>query len=101
MAVILFVIKIALGITGNHPPITQNMDKMSLENVSRTAGMFILVIMITSLLGHVVFRSYLQYKMGNKTDELFSHKSVLTMCGIYIHHQHSSTAIDCDLLPTP
>ena len=81
MAVILFVIEIALGMTGNQPPITQ---VMSPENVNITADLVILAIMVTSLLGHVMFRSYLQYKMGNETNELFSHKSVLTMCGIYI-----------------
>ena len=84
MAVILFVIEIALGMTGNQPPITQVMDKTSLENINITADLVILAIMITSLLGHVMFRSYLQYKMGNETKELFSNKSVLTMCGIYV-----------------
>ena len=84
MAVILFVIEIALGMTGNQPPITQVMDKTSLENINITADLVILAIMITSLLGHVMFRSYLQYNMGNETKELFSNKSVLTMCGIYV-----------------
>ena len=60
MAVILFVIEIALGMTGNQPSITQVMDKTSRENMNITADLVILAIMITSLLGHVMFRSYLQ-----------------------------------------
>ena len=84
MVAIQSVIEITLGMTGNQPPFIQLMNDIPLEKVNVTTDLIILVIMITSLLSHIIFRSYLLVKMGNQTNELFSNKSILTMCLIYI-----------------
>ena len=84
MVAIQSVIEITLGMTGNQPSINQVMSDIPLENVNITADLVVLGIMTTSLLSHIIFRSYLLCKVGNPTNELFSNKSVLTMCLIYI-----------------
>ena len=78
------VIYISLALSGDQPLQTQLMDGTPVEkaNIS-VAEIVALVTFATSLLGHVGFRSYLYCKMGNQSNELFSNKSVLTMCMIY------------------
>ena len=84
MVAIQSAIEITLVMTGNQPPIIQLMFDVPLENVNVTTDLITLVILVTSLLSHIIFRSYLLIKIGNQTNELFSNKSILTTCLIYI-----------------
>ena len=59
------------------------MDGIPIEKVNNTANLVLLITISTSLFSQVGFRSYLLRKMGNQTNELFSNKSVITMCLIY------------------
>ena len=78
MVAIQSAIEITLVMTGNQPPIIQLMFDVPLENVNVTTDLITLVILVTSLLSHIIFRSYLLIKIGNQTNELFSNKSILT-----------------------
>ena len=84
MVAIQSIIQFTLGMTGNQPPFIQLMNDIPLEEVNNTASLITLGIMTTSLLSHLIFRSHLLCKMGNQSNELFSNKSILTTCLIYI-----------------
>ena len=84
MVAIQSIIEITLGMTGNQPPFIQLMNDIPLEKVDNTTSVITLGIMTTSLLSHIIFRSHLLCKMGNQSNELFSNKSILTTCLIYI-----------------
>ena len=77
------VIDVTLFLTGNQPAQTQLMDGVPIEKINITANLVLLVTISTSLLSQVGFCSYLLIKMGNQTNELFSNKSIITMCLTY------------------
>ena len=77
------VIEIALAYTENIPITIQHLENVNLDDINYIPGNVILATMVTGLLGQVIFRGYLMYKMGNQTKELFSNASVIIMCIIY------------------
>ena len=77
------VIEIVLSYTDNPLTQAQRLQNVDPDDFNTTSDIVILVTTLLSLLSQVMFRSYLIYKMGNQTNELFSSASIITMCLIY------------------
>ena len=77
------VIELVLSYTDNPPTNAQRLQNVDSDDLNTTSDIVILATTLLSLLSQVMFRSYLIYKMGNQTNELFSSASIITMCLIY------------------
>ena len=77
------VIEIVLSYTDNPLTQAQRLQNVDPDDFNTTSDIVILATTLLSLLSQVMFRSYLIYKMGNQTNELFSSASIITMCLIY------------------